>query len=946
MIKLFLFTHIGGYILNTLENCELFKLLTEKSSENKEQYISILRLIEKPVGDLLEFTKTNFPNYTDHTIQHSYRILRYLSKILSRKMKDNLNATEIFCLILAAMLHDIGMSNSTEKDIEKLRNEHGRFAEEPINKLLEQLKIVSNIKRISNCVIYVCESHTKELQKLYAEPKLKKTDTINGEKVRYGYLTILLRVGDLLDMEEDRTSYIVNVIFPNYYLKDDSLKHHRRCEELVQFDYSYEKIVAVVETVDRENYKLWTGWFMYLKDEIVQANTYYFREFVEGESIPQFEYEIKPAEGANFCTEEIRFEIDDKGALWEIISNSVYTAEFDFIRELVQNAVDACLMECFLNKDNKLECAFQRTWPTKDYCVEIMYSEIRNELVIHDNGVGMAMETLKRYLFKTADSGYRHLDVDRDFSFPAIARFGIGFVACLTKAKTIKLYTQEVNAKEEIGVEIEEKSNLAFIERREKTEFHGTIITLKLKEHYSHARIEKYLKSYFRETAVRIELLNLDILNKIIGDSEFLMPENLNDFTSFLKKKRAFINESKIYHEKNNQCDTLRQIMINISSDDIFPLKKIVPEHAKLIELLNSQKTIIDKEIISKIGKYTETSIDTDHNEYERLLTEIIKILNNHQNDNLNKTINDYDGLMTEISINRCDHIFDKDVCIIYLNNNFYIEDVSYKIELEKIKSGRGIIIIRTECEISKYGIEFEIANAFLFQEGVLTNSLLKVRSNNYQITDDGGDAFVALDEIYDIQYQLELEFQEEEEVDKYNKMVKDLQEEKYSYRVDILYGDRDIKLLRDISAEKINEQKLSEGVKFLDTDIYSSIEKIGMVPHFENSLFCQDGIKINIDISGLIPFKTGNYKCNLFGESRFELNITRHDINRDSTLLNKWMEKYGVEIQKKVIKNVKKILKNCGMENVNLNEYIKNKNDDIFDKSAFEQFSKLLELM
>ncbi|WMC92321.1 HD domain-containing protein [Kineothrix sp. MB12-C1] len=160
--------------MNTLENCELFKLLTEKSSENKEQYISILRLIEKPVGDLLEFTKTNFPNYTDHTIQHSYRILRYLSKILSRKMKDNLNATEIFSLILAAMLHDIGMSNSTEKDIEKLRNEHGRFAEEPINKLLEQLKIVSNIKRISNCVIYVCESHTKELQKLYAEPKLKK----------------------------------------------------------------------------------------------------------------------------------------------------------------------------------------------------------------------------------------------------------------------------------------------------------------------------------------------------------------------------------------------------------------------------------------------------------------------------------------------------------------------------------------------------------------------------------------------------------------------------------------------------------------------------------------------------------------------------------------------------------------------------------------------------
>lgn len=214
-------------MIYTLENCEMQKLLLEKQSINTNEYLSVLRMVEKPVGDLLEFTKTNYPNYTDHTIQHSYRILNYLYNILNEKMKANLSSTEIFCLVLSAMFHDIGMSNSTEDDKEKLRIEHGEFAEEPIHIFFSYLKLANNMERIANCVAYVCESHTKDIQQLYGERLFKMKDTINGEIVRYGFLAILLRVGDLMDMEEDRTSYIVQTIFPEYYQKDGSMKHHK-----------------------------------------------------------------------------------------------------------------------------------------------------------------------------------------------------------------------------------------------------------------------------------------------------------------------------------------------------------------------------------------------------------------------------------------------------------------------------------------------------------------------------------------------------------------------------------------------------------------------------------------------------------------------------------------------------------------------------------------------
>lgn len=938
-------------MIYTLENCEMLKLLLRKDSINTNEYLSVLRMIEKPVGDLLEFTKTNYPNYTDHTIQHSYRILNYLCNILSEEMKVNLSSTEIFCLVLSAMFHDIGMSNSTESDKEKLRIEHGKFAEEPIHIFFIQLKIVNNMDRISNCVSYVCESHTKDLQQLYGESSFKRKDTINGEIVRYGFLAILLRVGDLMDMEEGRTSYIVQTIFPEYYQKDGSMKHHKRCEELKNFNYSDKSIEAIVEAVDRENYKLWSSWFTYLKDEIIQANTYYFRDFVDGESIPKFEYTINPAKGANFCTEEIRFEIDDKGALWKIISNSIYTAEYDFLRELVQNSIDACLMDCYINPENEIQCAFQREWPMDEYCVHIMFSEKANRLIIHDNGIGMDINTLKRYLFKTADSGYRHINVEREFLFPAIAKFGIGFVACLTKADQIKIFTQGREAEEQIAVEIEKDSNLAFIERREKTMFHGTIIELKIKDRCSFQNIQKYLQNNFYAAAVRLELINVDTLQKITSASNTNDDYDLNTINNILKKKDKCIREARaVYNDSDNiqsiinDCDSLRQLLLSVGADEVFPLNEIMTRHKQILEVLKRESKLINNEILNKYNEFTKKAIDEKHKEYENLLTEIITNLREYHKSNLDSAIENYSNLMNVVGDVHWINIIKSDICIVYLDNQFVVEEVKFQIDPEKIKNGIGIIFIKTEYVNQKLGIEFSTVNAFFFENGNMAINLLKVRVNNLEYVDSEENTIVSLDEIYDIQYQLELEFQEKEAEESYNRQVRELEEEKYSYRVDILFGEEgDIKILRNVNFLTVNENSLSGGALFFPGDVYNKIDDISLVPEFQESLFCQDGIKINADISGLIPFKIGYYKCNFFGESRFELNVTRHDINRDSSLINKWIGHYGKEIQKEVIRNVMCKLKACGLNNIDLKGNLNKSDSNSFDVIAYKQFEVLL---
>lgn len=93
----------------------------------------------------------------------------------------------------------------------------------------------------------------------------------------------------------------------------------------------------------------------------------------------------------------------------------------------------------------------------------IAYSQKEGTLWVEDYGTGMNENELSNYLFKTANSGYKYMK-KREFMFPAIAKFGIGFVACLTKADKIQILTR-TQSDNGINAEIESKSTIAFIEK-------------------------------------------------------------------------------------------------------------------------------------------------------------------------------------------------------------------------------------------------------------------------------------------------------------------------------------------------------------------------------------------------------------------------------------------------------------------------------------------------
>ena len=474
-------------VQQSLETCGMYNLLIKRENNVAKSLSGILGLIEPEVAKTLEYIKTQFPNFTEHGIQHSLRIINYVYSIMSEDLKQNISDVEIFCFIMAAFFHDMGMTLVDVEDKDNQRTNHHLYAYRPIKHFFEKyMQMLVERRRLEKCIIFVSEAHGRSIEELYNDNDFRKIETIEGQVLRYGLLAILLRIGDLMDLEEQRVCEFNMHMNLEYYNNPVSLVHNRRHLDDITYNYSPSKITVSVLTDDREKYKVWSQWLEYLDEEIMYANTHYLigenSDFFRNYKLPEVIKCVKPSENAKFAVEEIRFQVDDTGALWDIITKSVYTNEFDYIRELIQNAIDATLLKIYLDDKENIEYQSPRSWHCNDK-VMIAYSQKEGTLWVEDYGTGMNENELSNYLFKTANSGYKYMK-KREFMFPAIAKFGIGFVACLTKADKIQILTQ-TQSDNGINAEIESKSTIAFIEKNIQRACQGTTVILHVKEKYS-----------------------------------------------------------------------------------------------------------------------------------------------------------------------------------------------------------------------------------------------------------------------------------------------------------------------------------------------------------------------------------------------------------------------------------------------------------------------------
>jgi len=182
-------------------------------------------------------------HYTDHSLKHSERVIKKLDGLTEGIMSSSnpLSATEVFILLAAAYLHDIGMQDERQKtDKEWIREHHHELTREMIFEYLEErgdfieLGLPRRDVVIGECVARIAEAHRQ------VELNQDQFENVPHGKItiRLRLLAALLRFADELDIDHQRVDMDMLKLMQ---VSSDSRLHWHLCDYVsaVQIENEY-----------------------------------------------------------------------------------------------------------------------------------------------------------------------------------------------------------------------------------------------------------------------------------------------------------------------------------------------------------------------------------------------------------------------------------------------------------------------------------------------------------------------------------------------------------------------------------------------------------------------------------------------------------------------------------------------------------------------------------
>jgi hypothetical protein len=145
-------------------------------------------------------------------------------------------------------------------------------------------------------------------------------------------------------------------------------------------------------------------------------------------------YEIEPD---GYTPIDLKFTVDSSAGLQLFMGNRLYSDKRVFLRELIQNAVDAC---------NYRKLTDNQYSPT----IAIEFNDDVSTIKVRDNGIGMTRQWIEKYFLAIGISFYQSneiRDVNRDprIDFGFISQFGIGFLSSFQVADKIIIKTRKAS---------------------------------------------------------------------------------------------------------------------------------------------------------------------------------------------------------------------------------------------------------------------------------------------------------------------------------------------------------------------------------------------------------------------------------------------------------------------------------------------------------------------
>ena len=297
----------------------------------------------------------------------------------------------------------------------------------------EQFDMRPNEVAPEDVIIAVCQTHGE------APRKIRREVTEPNGKLRYQYTrnidplfcAILLRLADILDFDNSRAP---SILFSYAGRSMKSVQEWEKHKSSMGFIYpdepSSEELHYGAKFTDpniERSVHIFLDW---IDEELSNSRSLLQLASSRWNKFP-FPYQVdrKEIERIGYDYGDFRITMDQGQIMDLLIGERMYSDRSVFVRELLQNSIDATLLRAemdtsFANKISTDEARID-LWEWWDDNGDLWFR-------IDDFGSGMTRGMIEKYFLKAGNSYYNSKELERDLNgkkFSSISQFGIGFLS-------------------------------------------------------------------------------------------------------------------------------------------------------------------------------------------------------------------------------------------------------------------------------------------------------------------------------------------------------------------------------------------------------------------------------------------------------------------------------------------------------------------------------------
>ena len=459
----------------------LWKVLEQKAEEEDEhsasgqkiahEYLAGIKAVCTFGVDRSKMIRDQFPMYTLHDEVHICNVLRIMDNLLGDQT-GSLSRDEAAMLILAACCHDVGMSCSEEEKAELLDNTDrlARYLERNHSEYIKAYAENPDEPKLTDGMLqrYLRSIHHERSQELlegieWPQVLVGKVDVddlfrvcrSHGESVfdlnglestpsaDLRFCAVLLRLADILDFDTSRApkavydysgldrpegseakisreewqKHIASQGFDFAHIPDRQvpydLPYHAKCASM-QIEQT---VNSYLDWADRE-----------LSECSRLLRSYGEKKWKDFVLPGKIKRTIK-ADG--YVSGQYHLTMDQDQIMELLVGEELYSDPSVFVRELIQNAIDA------VRTRQQLDRNLPGNWKPQVNIRSWMDEEGYHWFRVEDNGTGMTKEIIENHFLKIGSSYYasdafekEKIRCKADPDYTPISRFGIGILSC------------------------------------------------------------------------------------------------------------------------------------------------------------------------------------------------------------------------------------------------------------------------------------------------------------------------------------------------------------------------------------------------------------------------------------------------------------------------------------------------------------------------------------